>query len=138
MDRRNKRRDRSKAKIEAAIERLRAGSATHPLHIGIRVRVTKQAVAREARVSSATLYRFPDLVEAIDEFFKSPQTQRMPQSEQRRRSLLARIAELERQNNQLLAENLRLTRELAAGSSPSVTQVTGTLDERRVRRFGHS
>ena len=136
MDKRKQRRTASKAKIEAAIERLRSGNATHPLHIGIQIRVTKQAVAREARVSSATLYRFPELITAIDESFQSPQRQKIPQSEQRRRTLLASIEELERQNNQLLAENLRLTRELSAGASLTSKPVAERLDERRARRAG--
>ncbi|HTV74406.1 MAG TPA: hypothetical protein VME66_11990 [Candidatus Acidoferrales bacterium] len=134
MDKRHKRRSHTGSKIEAAIERLRNGQATHPLHIGIQVRVTKQAVAREARVSSATLYRFPELVKVIDATLMSHQIQRVSQSEQRRRNLLARIVELERQNNQLLAENLRLTRELAVGTNLAPTLVARDLNERRARR----
>ena len=133
MDKRHKRRSHTGSKIEAAIERLRNGQATHPLHIGIQVRVTKQAVAREARVSSATLYRFPELVKVIDATLMSHQIQRVPQSEQRHRNLLARIVELERQNNQLIAENLRLTRELAAGTNLAPTLVARDLNERRAR-----
>ncbi len=136
MDKRKQRRISSKVKIEAAIERLRSGNATHPLHIGIQVRLTKQAVAREARVSSATLYRFPELITTIDESFQSTQRQKMPKSEQRRRNLLARIEELERQNNQLLAENLRLTQELAASRSRASKPGLERFDERRVRRAG--
>src|SRR5690348_8066522 len=131
MDKRNKRRAASRNKVEAAIQRLQSGSAHHPLHIGIKVRITKQAVAREAGVSSATLYRFPDLVQSIDYLFKNKQVQLMPQSEQRRRTLLARIHELERQNNQLLAENLRLQRELAAAMTTSIQRREQSLAERQ-------
>jgi len=113
MDKRHQRRDRSRQRIEAAIDRLQQGTATHPRHIGIRVRLTRQAVAREAGVSSATLYRFPLLVQRVTNLLGSTKTQALPPAEQRRRQFLARIEELERQNNALLAENLRLVRELA-------------------------
>jgi len=138
MDKRHKRREKSKNQILAAIQRLHSGTATHPLHIGIQVRPTKQAVAREAGVSSATLYRFPDLIKSIDNLFDAPRPQAMPRAEQHRRSLLARIAELERQNNLLLAENLRLTREFAAQASPTATSITNSLDQRRARKAGRT
>lgn len=111
MDGRSARRDASRKAILGAIERLKNGTATHARHAGLRVRITKEAVAREARLSPATLYRFPDLVEVVGNL-KSPTQQSMRPSEAYRKKLLAQITELERQNIMLLSENLNLTRAL--------------------------
>jgi hypothetical protein len=113
VDQRHKRREKSRQAIEKAPERLEQGSATHPRHVGISVRLTRQAVAREARISSATLYRFPDLLALIAETIGARHEQRLRPSEQRRARIVSQVEELERRVAALLAENLRLTRALA-------------------------
>ena len=78
------------------------------------MRITKEAVAREARKSPATLYRLPDVVDAINSSASAnPQEQRVSQSEQRRKALLVQIEDLEKENGLLLSENFRLQRLLA-------------------------
>lgn len=114
MDMRHKRKDKTRDAIRAAIERLKTGQGRHARHIGIRVRLTKEAVAREAGRSSATLYRFPELLAEIDAAAGTATIQRRSASEQHRQKLLERITDLERQNGLLLGENVRLTRLLAA------------------------
>ena len=134
MDRRSERRQSSRKAILAAIERLKNGIATHPRHIGITVRITNEAVAREARRSSATLYRFPDLVEAIRDFRTTREQRGLPPAEQRRKSLLGRIEQLEARNALLLAENLHLTRALAK-FDPTLGRKTPTdIDTARQRK----
>jgi hypothetical protein len=133
MDRRHDRRERSRAAIEAAIERLRAGKANHPRHVGRVVRLTKQAVAREARISSATLYRCPDLIARISEAGTGI-GQRASREELRRNADRATIAELERRVNALMAEQSRL-QELLAKYDPSLGErVPVRLDDRRGKR----
>jgi hypothetical protein len=129
MDGRNKRKERSAAAFRHALERLRTGSGTHPLHVGIKVRITKQAVAREARISSATLYRLPDVCAEIDAAQGSSPVRTLRPAEQRRRMLHETIRSLEERNAALLSENLRLTRALARfdpslgdGTVPSLAQ----------------
>jgi len=131
MDKRHKRKQKSRESILAAIDRLLDGTATHPRHVGITVRITKEAVAREARRSPATLYRFPDLVDAVNQIV-STRAQRVARpSEQRRKVLLEKIAELERRNELLLAENLHLTRTLAKHDPSLGRKVPTSLDEVR-------
>jgi hypothetical protein len=98
MDMRHKRKDKTRAAIRAAIERLKTGQGRHARHIGIRVRLTKEAVAREAGRSSATLYRFPELLAEIEAAAGTSTTQRRTASEQHRQKLLDAIADLELQN----------------------------------------
>lgn len=113
-DRRHKRRERSRAELMAALERLKTGNGTHPKHVGIKVRITNEAVAREARKSPATLYRLPDVVDAIDAIGAQPaHMQRIPAAEQRRRALVDEVESLKQQNALLVAENFRLMRLLA-------------------------
>lgn len=113
MDGRNKRRERSAIALRHALNRLCAGEGTHPLHVGIKVRLTKGAVAREARVSPATLYRFPEICSEIDAAQDASPAQRVRPAEQRRRALHNKLALLEDRVSALLSENLRLTRALA-------------------------
>ena len=122
-DRRHKRRERSRAELMAALERLKTGNGTHPKHIGIKVRITKEAVAREARKSPATLYRLSDVVDAIDAAVgaRAAHTQRVPAAEQRRRALVDEIESLKHKNALLVAENFRLMR-LLAKHDPSLGQ----------------
>lgn len=112
-DERRQRSARTRAGILEAIERLRKNSGTHPRHAGIRVRLTKQAIAREARISSATLYRHADVLEQAGVGGRDVKDNRVRATEQRRIKLLDDIAERDSQIAALLAENLRLTRELA-------------------------
>ena len=58
---RHKRRERSRRAIERAIDRLQKGEGTHARHLGVAVRITKAAVALEARVSVPTVFE-PDPV----------------------------------------------------------------------------
>jgi hypothetical protein len=111
MDGRRERTNRTRAAILNAIERLKNGSGTHPLHLGVRVRITKQAVAREARVSSANLYRYPDLVMMIGKATGQVEP-RVSNSAQRRTKLLAELADRERTIEKLICENYRLMNEL--------------------------
>lgn len=133
MDKRHRRKQKSRESILAAIDRLLDGTATHPRHVGIAVRITKEAVAREARRSPATLYRFPDLVERIGQIVLTQDQRVARPSEQRRKALLEKIAELERRNELLLAENLHLTRTLARHDPSLGRKVPTSLDEARSR-----
>ena len=133
MDKRHKRKEKSRDAILAAIDRLRCGKATHTRHIGISVRITKEAVAREARRSPATLYRFPDLVARINGIISVREQSVVRPSEQRRKALLETIAELERRNELLLAENLHLTRALARHDPNLGRKVPTSIDEVRSR-----
>jgi hypothetical protein len=134
MDMRLKRKDKTWEAIRAEIARLASGQGRHPRHVGIRVRITKEAVAREAGRSSATLYRFPDMLAEIDAAAGPEQMQRPSASEQHRRKLLATIEDLERRNRQLVGENVRLSRLLAA-YDPSLGEKKPTdLDDQRRRR----
>ncbi len=113
IDGRHRRSERSRVAIRAAIERLRSGTATHARHIGIRVAITKQAVAREAGVSSSTLYRFPELVGEIESCRADVSVSlRVRSSEQRRKKLVDELEERDRRIDLLLSENLRLMRAL--------------------------
>lgn len=134
MDRRRKRREKSREMIIAALERLKTGNGTHPKHIGIAVRITKQSVAREARVSSATLYRSPDLVALIGDSVAASQSIRVRPSEQRRARLLRIIEELERKANALLSENLRLMRLVPKADVTHGPEDPISLEARRARR----
>lgn len=133
MDKRSRRKQKSREAIEAAIDRLLNASATHPRHAGIRVRITKEAVAREARRSPATLYRFPDLVERISGIASVRDQRIAPPSEQRRKAIVDENSELKRQNALLLAENLHLTRALAKFDPDLGRKVPANLEEMRAR-----
>jgi hypothetical protein len=129
LDGRNKRRERTAAKCRLALARLRDGLGTHPRHIGIKVRITKEAVAREARIAPSTLYRLPEVCAEIAASEKVSTLQAASPAEQRRRAFLDTIRSLEEKNAALLAESLRLTRALAKfdptlgiGSVPSLDQ----------------
>lgn len=113
MDLRRKRRDKSRLAIEQAIDRLRSGNGTHPRHAGIHVRITKAAIAREAKIGQATLYRFPDICAQIDELLGNKLEQKLRPAEQRRTKFISQIQELERRVKDVLSENARLQRELA-------------------------
>jgi uncharacterized protein YwbE len=134
MDGRHKRRERSAALIRAAVERLLVGQGTHPMHVGIKVRLTKQAVAREARISSATLYRFPQLLRELESTTGGIVRQKLPAAEQRRRVLIQKIKALENDNQALIDENARLTRELAKYDPSLGVPQPIALDERRIGR----
>jgi hypothetical protein len=137
MDKRHGRRAASRLAIKSAIERLKNGLGTHPRHVAVMVRLTKQAVAKEAGVSPATLYRFPELVKLIGEVTKG-ELPKASASEQRRLKLVQRIDELERENAALIAENLRLSRELAgAGVNPDAPNVS-TIVGRIARKESHN
>jgi hypothetical protein len=138
MDRRRQRSEKTREAISAALERLKVGHGTHARHAGLRVRITKQSVAREANVSSATLYRFPDMLRLIEATVGQSQDQRRKGSEQRRLTMLNRIAELELQNSLLLSENLRLMRLLkkhdpSLGESPPIDLNSHPVATRRRR-----
>lgn len=79
------------------------------------MRLTRQAVVREARISSATLYRYPEILVRLTEAIEAEtdKQQRVKPSEQRRKQFVETIAKLEGDRSMLLAENFRLTRELA-------------------------
>ncbi len=132
-DGRNQRKSATRAKITQAISRLSKGTAVHPLHIGVRLRITKEAVAREAGVSNATIYRFPDLCQSISSLSRSKE-QRVRPSEQRRKALHARITELERMLNSALSETVRLTRELAKYDPTLGNKSPISIEERRQER----
>lgn len=133
MDGRVQRKEKSRAKILRAFNRLIEARGSHALHVGLRVRVTKQAVAREAGVSSATLYRFPDLVALISSHANGDVQQRQRPALQRRK-LLSMIEERDRQIEALLTENHRLMRRLAsAGIDPQSEGNKVT----KLRRLGH-
>jgi len=118
-----------------ALARLQAGTGTHPRHVGIVVRITKQSVAREARVSPATLYRFPDLVHEVSDACIKRQ-QRPRRAAQVRAGLVNRITELEAKMSLAQAENLRLTRLLAKYDPSLGEEKPINLDTRRKRKKG--
>jgi hypothetical protein len=135
MDLWHKRKDKTRDAIRAAIERLKTGQGRHPRHIGIRVRLTKEAMAREAGRSSATLYRFPELLAEIDAAAgTSTIIQRRTASQQHRQKLLDTIAGLEQQNALLLGENLRLMRLLSAYDPTLGEAQVLDIDSQRERR----
>lgn len=134
MDRRALRRQRSERAITDAIARLVNGNARYPGHVGIQVRLTKQAVAREAGVSSATLYRFPELVAKIDKISEKQVGQRQSASAQRLARLLEAIEEYKRREAALIAENLRLTRLLVKYDSSLGLERPVDLGRERLRR----
>jgi hypothetical protein len=136
-DGRNLRKTQTRTKIAQAISRLSHGTAVHPLHIGVRVRVTKEAVAREAGVSNATIYRFPDLCTTISAL-SGTANQRIRPSEQRRKALHGRIADLERMLNGALSETVRLARELAKYDPSLGVKAPISLDQRRRKKSGGS
>jgi hypothetical protein len=132
-DGRNLRKAQTRTKISQAISRLSNGTAVHPLHIGVRVRVTKEAVAREAGVSNATIYRFPDLCTSIAAL-SATKNQRIRPSEQRRKALHDRIADLERMLNGALSETVRLTRELVKYDPSLGVKTPISLEQRRRKK----
>lgn len=134
MDLRRRRREKSRVAIAAALERLQRGLGTHPRHAGLRVRITKQAVAREARISPATLYRFPDLVEQIGNAMGQRSEQVARPAEQRRAQFIKRIEELENQVALLLGENLRLSRLLSQHDPTLGVKRPVSLNVERARR----
>jgi transposase-like protein len=125
--------------IVSALARLKDGTGTHSRHVGIRVRITKQAVAREARVSSATLYRFPDLIKEVEAASEAVD-QKLRPAEARRAAAADRIEELERQVAKLLSENLRLSRALLKFDPTLGRPEPVELDAQRAARkaSGHS
>jgi hypothetical protein len=125
-DGRHKRKAGSQQKLLAALARLQLGKGTHPNHIGVKVRITKEAIAREARLNAATLYRLPDVLNAINAALEAnPQPQRIPPAEARRRALIGEIAELERRNALLIAKNERLM-DLLAKYDPTLGETVPT------------
>ncbi len=103
------------------------------VHLGITVRITKEAVAREARRSPATLYRFPDLVERVNAVAARREQKGPRPSEPRRLAQLDENAKLKRQNELLLAENLHLTRALVRFDPNLGRKLPASLDEARGR-----
>ncbi len=135
-DARRMRRERTSQQIEAAIERLRSNSCVHPKHIGLRVRVTKSSVAREAGVSIANLYRFPELCKQIDVLATAAPAVGNRSSEQRRAALVDALAEANRRIEALMTENTRLTLEL--GRHDQTLGLTAVIDlEERRRKWSH-
>lgn len=138
MDGRRNRTEATRFAIVSALERLKAGNGNHPRHAGLNVRITRQAVAREAQVSSATLYRFPDLVALIRDANKDSTEQRLRPAEQRRTLLLAEISERDRRIEQLLCQNYRLMTELAKYDKALGEKRPTDIGERRNRKSGKS
>jgi len=112
IDGRRGRRARTEKALQEAIKRLSENEGNHPLHIGLRVLLTREAVAREARVGVATVYRFKGVCEAIDAAKSRGSQTEKSASEQRRSKNRAEINELHRRVDALLCENVRLTREV--------------------------
>jgi hypothetical protein len=134
MDRRHKRTERTRGAIVAAIERLQKGDGTHARHVGLRIRITKQAIAREAGISSATLCRYPDLVARIGAVAGDAVKQRLKPSEQRRARMVDDIAQRDREIAALLSENFRLTRELAKYDPHLGATPPANLERKRAER----
>ncbi len=111
MDGRNSRRDTSRQRAFDAIERLAGGSGSYASNAGPRVGLSRKAVAKEAGISLATLYRLPEVCAAIDRA-KPGTTKRASATERLRTRSINRLRELERQRVALVTENLRLAREL--------------------------
>jgi hypothetical protein len=112
VDGRHKRRERSRRAIERGIDRLQRGEGTHARHLGVTVRITKAAVALEARVSVPTVFRHADLCARIDDLAKSlPPKARA--ATQRRKKLVSERDDAKMQLAKAMSEIARLTFELA-------------------------
>jgi hypothetical protein len=113
VDGRHKRRERSRRAIERAIDRLQKGEGTHALHLGVTVRITKAAVALEARVSVPTVFRHADLCARIDDLAKSLPAPKARAATQRRKKLVSERDDAKSQLAKAMSEIARLTFELA-------------------------
>jgi|ERR1700729_1668610 len=133
-DGRHRRKRRTENAIRGALDRLLRGRGTHPKHSGLKLRITKAAVAREARINIATLYRFPDLCAEIDVAIPIAAPSRNPQAEKIRNRLLNEVTSLKDQLRKVLQENLRLARALEKYDPSLGVSVAINLDERRKRQ----
>jgi hypothetical protein len=113
VDGRHKRRERSRRAIEGAIERLQNGDGTHARHLGVAVRITKAAVALEARVSVPTVFRHADLCARIDDLAKTVPAPKLRAAAQRRKNLVSQRDDAKSQLAKAMSEIARLTFELA-------------------------
>jgi hypothetical protein len=113
VDGRHKRRERSRRAIERAIDRLQKNEGTHALHLGVTVRITKAAVAIEARVSVPTVFRHADLCARIDDLAKSLPAPKARAATQRRKKLVGERDDAKSQLTKAMSEIARLTFELA-------------------------
>lgn len=134
VDGRSRRKTRTESAIRSALERLLNGDGTHPRHAGLKVRVTKAAIAREARINIATVYRFPDLCAEIDAVTREAPARRQQRSIQVRNKLVKEITLLKDQLNKALQENLRLARTLEKYDPTLGIPEPIALDERRKTR----
>lgn len=112
--------------IAAALQRLLSGKPTHPKHVGRDVRITVASVCREARLSRQPLYQnHRDLLETIRQHTAVVRPNNTT-AEQKRANHRLRIAELERQVQKALSENLTLVvrlNELSTGKISNMLPV---------------
>jgi hypothetical protein len=112
VDGRHRRRERSRRAIERAIERLQNGEGTHARHLGVAVRITKAAVALEARVSP-TVFRHADLCARIDDLARTLPAPKARAAAQRRNKIVSERDDAKAQLAKAISEIARLTFELA-------------------------
>jgi hypothetical protein len=95
-------------------------------------KLTLRAVAADANVAVATLYRFPDLLQEAKSLIATAGDRKPGPTEKRRRALLKENRELKRQVQALLSENLMLIRKANDGK-PSPPKVPIDIASRRRR-----
>lgn len=132
-DGRRKRTSKTREAILSAMARLRDGRGTHPAHVGKDMLITRAAIAREARVSQATLYRYGDL---IRDLAPAERCRQRAKGGTVRSRLMQEIAERDRRIGALLAENLRLMRELEQYDVTLGRKAAVDLSAERTRRRG--
>jgi hypothetical protein len=135
VDGRHLRKKKTEGALRAAIARLRINEGMHPLHLGVRVGLTRRAVAREAGVAIATVYRFANVCKEIDKVKAGGKSVGPTPAEQRREKLHAELVELRRQVGALVSENTRLTRELEHLKA-STTKAADEVSARRSLKTG--
>jgi hypothetical protein len=95
-----------------ALERLKRRSS-NPKEDCNSIDFSKAAIAKDAGVSVATLYRHEDIVEQINAMKVNREPRTVSRGTLRQEKLEGAILELERREAALIQENLRLQRELA-------------------------
>jgi hypothetical protein len=104
-----KRRQKTEGRLRAALERLVAGTPTHPSLRGHSYRLTVVALAREARVGRNTIYtNHRSLLDELDRAAPRADMPDRPDRDEKAADLAAQITELQQQKRQLATENAAL------------------------------
>ena len=104
-----RRRRRTEGRLRAALQRLAAGTPTHPSLRGQSYRLTVAALAREARVGRNTIYtNHRSLLDELDRVAPRAQMPDRPDRDQKTAELGEVITRLQQQKRQLATENAAL------------------------------